>query len=162
MYQQSEYYIFGGGQFNRKAVPGDFPGRKIHFHLAKAVDWLIALPAICAPDRCSQSRQKFRRVKRLGHIIIRSAIQRFHFIHFSVVYAQYDNRSLSPFPQTFQNLYAIHIGKAQVEHDDVIPLLRSGGYTIEAIGDRRDAITIGLQGNTQQALNLCLIINDKH
>ena len=109
------------------------------------------------PQGRPQSGEQFVDAERLGDIIVRATIQRFDLHVLRVARRQHDDGGLAPFPDVADQVQAVAVGKAKIEHDDVVGRNRQGAFGLrEAVGCikpndlTREAAEIGAEWRAEE------------
>ena len=101
-------------------------------------------------------------VERFRHVIIRARVERCHLVVLAVAHAQDDDRHAAPFAQALQHFHAFEIGQSEVEQNCVGPALGGLGDAVRSGRGIENAITVRLQRDAQETLDLRLVVHDQH
>ena len=108
----------------------------------------------------AQPRQQLARTEGLGHVIIRTVVERGDLILLAVAHGEHDHGHMAPLAQALEHSDSFHVGQAQVENDHIRRALGGFGDALLAGGGFGDAVAVGLQAYAEEAANLEFVVND--
>ena len=83
------------------------------------------------------------------------------FVVLPVTHAQGDYWHTTPFPQALEHFHTLKVGQAKIEQDHIRMALRGLNNALLAGGGLENPIAVGFEGDTQEAADLRLIVNDE-
>lgn len=115
--QHAKQAILDWCQLQHIALTGHHASREINSHVAEFNDRRRALdgPAL-PPQERTRTRSQFANAERLGQIVVGTDIERLDFILFVRTCREHENRHLRPATQMADEVDAVAIGQAEIEH----------------------------------------------
>ena len=113
-------------------------------------------------QRRAQARQQFADGERLFDIIVGAEIERGDLLGLAVARRQDEDRRGSEFARLGQHVLAVHVGQAEIEHDDIGRRIGDQPQRLAPGGGVQHLIARRLQRRAQEAQDLRLVVDDKH
>ena len=114
-----------------------------------------------AGDRPDPGEQ-FVDAERLGDVVVGAGVERVHLVLAAGPAGQHDDRDVGPAAQAADDVDAVHVGQAEVEHDQVRVL--AGGQRAARRPPSAatvDVVAPGAQVDPQRAQDLRLVVDDQ-
>jgi hypothetical protein len=104
-------------------------------------------------------RQKFTRVEGLGQVVVGPGVERPDFVLLLFPRRDDDNGRLRPLAQPFGYFQSVHVGKTQVKQHHVGTACDRLHQPFPGGGRLNEAITMALEGDTEEAAHLRLVFD---
>src|SRR5215472_15633644 len=118
-YQIAEELQFTAGKINGFSIPGYFSTRNVYADGTKFVDTLSAANRNSSQQRLDAGNE-FGRLKRLGHVVVRSQVEPYHFVNHLIADSQHqDGRRHSLLPNFSTDVESVADGQHDVKNDKV-------------------------------------------
>jgi hypothetical protein len=109
-----------------------------------------------------QSCEQFLHAERLGHVVVRSDVERRDLVRLAIADREHDDGNLREGAEPADDLGPIEVRQSEIEEHDVRPRLGRGDEGLLARPDREDLVPVRLQARAQRATDLRLVVDHQH
>jgi hypothetical protein len=163
LHQHAQQFVFFGRKLDLLVADFDDSPHQIDRKVANTKDRPLAVNLQLMPQRRAHPGQKLVHPERLGHIVISAGIERLNLSGLVVAAGQNDDwHAVIARAHRAQKLMTLHIGQAQIENDQIRPVLAQEFECHFAAGCFHDLVAVRRKPHAQQFTNRRFVIDNEN
>ena len=157
-----QHCVFLAGQRDFGAVQQYATIGQVDRQRAKTQGGFLGLSRRCLAQQRTHTGKKLLDAERFGHVVIGATVEGLNLLTFAGPHRQHQHRHARPLAKLAQHLLAVHVGQAQVEHQQIRFAQGRLGQAFVAGAGFDYLIALGSQADAQEFADLGFVINDKN
>lgn len=159
-HEQAQQGVLDGGQVDDGSAASDDPRGEVDLDGATGEQGL-GRSGEAASGGGTDAGQEFGAAEGLGDVVISTGVEGGDLVVLAVVDGEDHDGDGAPFADASEDGEAVEVREAEVEEDEVGPVLGGGEEPIAAVGGFEDTVGVTFEGDAQEAPDLRFVVDDE-